>query len=115
MTKYPGIEFAKWAGLATMIYDHLQAFVAVPLPLAEHVGAFAFPLFVYAMVAALSDKPNGKMRQVLQRLFAVGVIAQLAVVVVREPLPLNVLFTLGSQEAWSNPPPNVVDHKRLFN
>lgn len=94
--KTPGIELLKWLGVFAMLYDHAALFAGVSLPFAHHVGSFAFPAFVYAMVGAMHDKPVGKFAQVARRMFMWGLLAQIAVCFVRDPLPLNVLFTLGA-------------------
>lgn len=99
--KTPGIELLKWLGVFAMLYDHAAYFAGVSLPYAHHVGSFAFPAFAYAMVAAMHDRPVGKYGQVARRMFTWGLIAQIAVVFVRDPLPLNVLFTLGAGLAFS--------------
>ena len=92
----PGIEFTKWAGVFCMLYDHLEYFSGVPLPLASWVGSLAFPLFAVAVGAALADAPGGKLEQVTRRMLAWGLLAQVAILFVRDFLPLNVLFTLAS-------------------
>ena len=94
--KRPGIEVAKWIGLAAMLYDHLAYFSGWPLPLASAIGALAFPFFAVALAAGLSSSENGKHQSIIKRLLVGGVIAQVAVCLVRDPLPLNVLFTLAS-------------------
>ncbi|MEM8684363.1 MAG: TraX family protein [Pseudomonadota bacterium] len=101
MKRFPGIELVKWLGLAAMVYDHVDAYSTVTLPLASHVGAVAFPFFVYAMFAALADAPAGKVRDVVRRMFAWAVVAQIAVLFVRDGFPLNVLFTLAAALAVS--------------
>jgi len=90
-----GIELAKWLGVLAMLYDHLQLFAGWPLPWADHVGAFALPLFTVALAEALRDSPPGKLIEVGRRMLVWGCVAQVPLLFVREALPLNVLFTLG--------------------
>lgn len=94
--RFPGIELLKWAGLSAMLYDHLAYFSGWALPFAAAIGAFAFPFFSIAMVAALVDAGRDKHSAIASRMFRWGIIAQGAVLLVRDPLPLNVLFTLAA-------------------
>lgn len=90
------VELLKWLGLAAMLYDHAELFAGVLLPYAASVGAFAFPFFAIALGAALGLEPSGKLALVVRRLFFWALIAQVVVVFVRDPMPLNVLFTLAA-------------------
>ena len=92
----PGIELTKWLGVICMIYDHLEYFGGVDLPMASAVGALAFPFFAIALAAALADSKPGKREIVVKRLLIAAIIAQVAVVLVRDVLPLNVIFTLAA-------------------
>ena len=89
------VELLKWLGLAAMLYDHAELFAGVALPYAAAVGAFAFPFFAIALGAALAGEPTGKLGLVVRRLFFWALVAQVVVVFVRDPMPLNVLFTLA--------------------
>lgn len=91
-TRRESIELIKWLGLAAMLTDHVGRFaLGIDSPLAETVGAFAFPLFAVALAAALSDAPVTGW--VHRKLLFWAVLSQLIVLLVREPLPLNILFT----------------------
>lgn len=92
----PGIELLKWLGFAFMFYDHAAVFGGIDLPYAEAVGTFAFPFFVVALAAVMADKTPSKRRSVFARMWKWGFVAQAVCLLVRDPLPLNVLFTLAS-------------------
>lgn len=96
----PGVEFAKWLGFAAMIYNHWGVFVE-PLPYFEMVGSFAFPLFVWAIAAATRNANARQDATTIKRMLVWGFLAQVVVVLVRDPLPLNVLFTLASGVAFA--------------
>lgn len=91
----PGIEWLKWLGLFAMLYDHVSEYV-LPLPFAASVGAYAFPFFALALVSAVAGHGPAKATGVAVRCLKWGIVAQLAVLVVRDPVPFNVLFTLGA-------------------
>ena len=91
-----GIELTKWVAVGAMLYDHLEVFSGWSLPFASAVGALAFPMFAIALGAALAEAQGEKRRLVVRRLVVAGLIAQVAVLLVRDALPLNVLFTMAS-------------------
>jgi hypothetical protein len=90
-----GLELCKWLGLVAMLWEHCAVYLTLPLPFPQVVGALAFPFFAVGLAAGLAGKPAGKKAQVVRRLFVWGMGAQVASVLVRDLLPLNVLFTLG--------------------
>ena len=90
---FSGIESVKWLGVIAMIYDHLEVFAGWLLPFAAGIGGLAFPLFAVGLAAALADATLLKMRSISKRLLLIGLVAQVAVIFVRDPLPLNVLFS----------------------
>lgn len=91
-----GLEFTKWCGVFCMLYDHLDAFAGWPLPFAQAIGSAGLPFFVVALGAAVNDCGTAKLVELVRRFLVVGIIAQVAVLFVRDGLPLNILFTFIS-------------------
>ena len=79
-----------------MVYDHLEYFSGVALPFAADVGALAFPLFAYALAGGTCVDTHVKNGEIVVRLLKWGALAQVVLLVIRDPLPLNVMFTLAA-------------------
>lgn len=86
------IEILKWLGLVAMLTDHIGKWVlGSPVFWTEHVGALAFPLFTVALTAALADHPHTGW--VHRKMLFWALAAQVLGMLVRDPVPLNILFT----------------------
>ena len=91
------LEAVKWVALAFMLLEHFWRYAIGEMPPAVYqAGRIAFPLFAFALALGLGSKPCVAVRVVLGRIFAWGLVAQVAGLLVDVPLTrLNVLFTLG--------------------
>lgn len=91
------LEAIKWCAFALMIVDHYAAYVAVvDAPFADFLGAMVFPMFAFAFAVGLSSHSFGRRADVIGGLVGWGIVAQLAALLVRDGLPLNVLFTFAA-------------------
>lgn len=88
------LELAKWIGLAAMLVDHVAVYAfGVVRPIPEAVGSLAFPLFAFAFAFGAARLPGPKLGRVILRLAGWAVVAQLAVLLVRDGAPWTVLAT----------------------
>lgn len=90
------LDALKWIGAAAMLVDHLWLYVFGPTIASEAVGSLAFPLFAIALAFGVSSQHYGSRVRTLQRLVLGAIAAQLALLTVRDFLPLNVIFTLAA-------------------
>ena len=90
------IELMKWVGLAAMLVEHVAHFaLGVTNGWPFVVGRLAFPLFTIALAVGCAQKTIPELREVAARLFAWGMVAAISGMLVRQPVPLNVLFTFA--------------------
>lgn len=86
-------EVLKWIGLAAMLADHVDAWLLErSAPALYAAGRLALPLF--ALSLALGVAASRKYEAICGKLLAWGAATLLAQLLVRDLLPLNVLFTL---------------------
>ena len=90
------LDLLKWIGAAAMLIDHFWLYVFGATVASEAIGSLAFPLFAVALAQGTATQHYGSRVRTLQRLALGAVAAQGAVLVVREFLPLNVIFTLAA-------------------
>lgn len=96
-----GVELLKWLGAAAMLVEHVAHFVygdRSGWPII--IGRAAFPLFALALAVGVNGKTIADEIGVARRLALWGVATFFLVALVKEPLPLNVLFTLALGLAW---------------
>jgi hypothetical protein len=88
------LEVVKYAALGAMLASHVAQYAyGVDGGWAHVVGRLAFPMFTAAL--ALGCVSEDALRRTMWRLVGWGVVAQVGSVLVRGPLPLNVLFTFA--------------------
>lgn len=90
------IELMKWIGLVAMLVEHVAHFAlgwSNGWPFV--VGRLAFPLFTVALALGCAHKTVPELRSIVVRLVGWGAVAGLVGGLVRDPVPLNVLFTFA--------------------
>lgn len=91
------LELLKWVGLVGMLADHVWLYAfAAPNAYSEALGAIALPLFALAIAEGVKNQSFESRTRTLQRLVLGACAAQLAVLIVREFMPLNVIYTIGA-------------------
>lgn len=90
------IEPCKWIGLVLMVVEHASWYVwnVMPGPVML-LGRMVFPLFALALVLGIVGKTRAQRLELVQRLVVWGAIAAGCALAVRDPFPLNVLFTFA--------------------
>lgn len=90
------IEPCKWLGLVLMVAEHASWYVwhVMPAPVFM-LGRMVFPLFGLALALGCVGKTRAELLGVVGRLAGWGVVAAAAGLLVRDPMPLNVLFTFA--------------------
>lgn len=78
-----------------MLVDHFWLYVLEPTVFSEALGSLAFPLFAVALAQGITEQTIYSRLRTLRRLLLGALAAQLAVLLVRDFLPLNVIGTLG--------------------
>lgn len=95
------LEAIKWTAFAFMLVDHYAAYVAgVTDPVAEFLGALVLPMFAFAFAVGTAHQNFDARGRLLFGMTAWAVLAQVAAFFVRDPLPLNVLFTFAAALAF---------------
>lgn len=90
------IEATKWLALSLMLFEHVHTFVLGELPAVPYMlGRLVFPLFAIALAVGLTHLTRGQYAQLVGRLCIWGGIAAALGLLVRDVLPLNVLFTFA--------------------
>lgn len=91
------VELLKWLGFVAMLVEHVARY-ALQLDVAGTVyydiGRLAFPFFALALAGGLSA-PGANFTRTWRRLLLWGCVAQLGALLVRAPLPFNVLWTFA--------------------
>ncbi|MDY6948554.1 MAG: TraX family protein [Pseudomonadota bacterium] len=86
----------KWVGLVAMLIEHVAHFASgMTQGWPFVIGRLAFPLFTVALAVGCAQKTLVELRYVVVRLAAWGVAAGVLGMLVREPVPLNILFTFA--------------------
>lgn len=98
------LEAIKWAALAAMLIEHVAHFAfGMRSGWPFIVGRAAFPLFSLALAVGLAGKTIEEQWRAARRLGCWGLAAGFLVALVKEPAPLNVLFTFAlgvGLDAW---------------
>lgn len=90
------IEPLKWLGLALMLIEHVCRYVLDVFPPVVYVlGRMVFPLFAIALAVGLRDSDVVQRRNVALRLLVWGLPTAGIIYLVRDPVPLNILFTFA--------------------
>src|SRR5690606_26366846 len=90
------IEPMKWLGLILMLVEHASFYVFDVMTWPVYlVGRLVFPLFALALGLGIADKTLAQRFEVFRRLVLWGAIAAGCGLAVRDPFPLNVLFTFA--------------------
>lgn len=90
------LDVLKWLGAGAMLADHVGLYMLTPSVWSEALGSLAFPLFAVALAEGIAAQNYGSRVRTLVRLLAGAIAAQLALLTVRDFLPLNVIFTLAA-------------------
>lgn len=90
------VEILKWLGVAAMLVDHYADFVigdrsGIP----AIIGRAAFPLFAVALAFGIVGKTTAEQYAVARRLASWGFGTFFLVALVKDPMPLNILFTFA--------------------
>lgn len=90
------LEAIKWLALVLMLAEHVCFFVFGVMPWTVFfLGRLVFPLFAIALAFGVAHKTPAEKFDVVYRLAAWGCVASLASSLIRDALPLNVLFTFA--------------------
>lgn len=90
------LEAIKWLALVLMLAEHASFFVFGVMPWTVFfLGRLVFPLFAIAIAYGIAHKTPAEKFGVVYRLVAWGCAAGLAGALVRDALPMNVLFTFA--------------------
>lgn len=89
------LDLVKWTGVAVMLVDHVWLYVYGATWWSEAAGALAFPLFAVALAEGVKNQSPASRLRTLRRLLIGAAVAQACLLLVRDSLPLNVIFTLG--------------------
>lgn len=89
------LDVLKWVGAVAMLVDHVWLYVFGPTYWSEAAGSLAFPLFALALAEGTRAQHARSRDRTLVRLLIGAAVAQVALLLVRDPLPLNVIFTLA--------------------
>jgi len=84
-------NFIKLLGMASMLVDHIGAFL-FPVDILRIVGRLAFPLFAYQLTVGY--KKTSDRKSYLKRLLIFAVISQVPYSLLKQGIELNILFTL---------------------
>lgn len=92
------IEALKWIALIAMTIDHVNQFLfELQMPLMYALGRIAMPLFGFVLAYNLA-RPNAFERGIhirtMRKLFLFGVLAAPFFIVLKGPIPFNIMFTL---------------------
>lgn len=90
------LDLVKWIGAGGMLVDHIWLYVFGATWWSEAAGALAFPLFTIALAEGVRNQHAASRERTLVRLLIGASVAQIAVLAVRDALPLNVIFTLAA-------------------
>lgn len=88
------LELVKWAGVFCMLVDHVALYVTGSTEASEAWGSLALPLFAFALAEGTRAQDYGRRMATLERLLVWALVAQVALLTVRELQPLNVVFSL---------------------
>lgn len=90
------LEVVKWIAFGLMLLEHVHTFALETLPGEVYsLGRAVFPLFAFALMSAVADKPPRRQMEIALRILAWSVPAFLLGLLVRPLLPYNVLATLS--------------------
>lgn len=90
------VEVLKWVACVLMLFEHFAGFAFEWSSIWPHaVGRAVFPLFAFALACGLARSNADHIRSVIIRLSLWGCISVVAVALVRDPAPLNILFTFA--------------------
>lgn len=100
------LDTLKWVGAIAMLADHFWLYVFGATYWSEALGSLALPLFAVALAEGTRGQHDDSRNRTLVRLLVGACAAQLAVLLVRDAQPLNVIFTLACgvavDTAWRN-------------
>ena len=93
---YRNLETMKWLGLIAMMVDHVNVYaMGAAYPFCEFVGSLAFPFFVMAFAGGMARRESFAYGDIGWRLILFGLLAMLFAGLVRDFIPLNILFTFA--------------------
>lgn len=93
------LDVLKWVGAVAMLVDHFWLYVFGATYWSEAAGSLALPLFALALAEGIAQQHRASRLRTLARLVVGALVAQLALLLVRGPEPLNVIFTLAGAVA----------------
>ena len=84
-------NFIKLVAMATMLIDHVGAFL-FPLEILRIIGRISFPLFAYQLGVGYKNTSNKK--EYTKRLFFFAIISQIPFYLLKQDYSINILFSL---------------------
>lgn len=89
------LDVLKWVGAIAMVVDHFWLHVLGATYYSEAVGSLAFPLFALALGEGCRSQNAASRDRTMLRLLIGAAVAQAALLLVRDVLPVNVILTLA--------------------